>query len=225
MSDKFQNKYRIAPTRLQNWDYRWNAPYFVTICTQNREHYFGEIINHKMQLSKQGVLADVFWYEIKNHAENVDLDEFIVMPNHIHGILILNNVTGGDHHEDGNNGNNNDGNDVNVNANVETRHALSLPPPPPSFASPSNPHNESKSPSSPKTIGQQRFQNQGKNSLSSILGSYKSAVTRHCHRLGLEFGWQSRFHEHIIRDEAEYQRIKNYIANNPRNWKEDKFYT
>ena len=89
MSDKFQNKYRIASTRLQNWDYRWNVPYFVTICTQNREHYFGEIINHKMHLSKQGVLAHVFWYEIKNHAENIDLDEFIVMPNHIHGIVIF----------------------------------------------------------------------------------------------------------------------------------------
>jgi hypothetical protein len=120
MSDKFQNKYRIASARLQNWDYRWNAPYFVTICTQNREHYFGEIINHKMHLSKQVVLADIFWHEIKNHAENVGLDEFIVMPNHIHGILILNNVTGGDNDGDGNGRNN--GNDANANVNVETRH-------------------------------------------------------------------------------------------------------
>ena len=221
MSDKFQNKYRIASTRLQNWDYRWNAPYFVTICTQNREHYFGEIINHKMQLSKQGVLADVFWREIKNHVENVDPDEFIVMPNHIHGILILNNATGGNHNNDGDGNNVNDVTNVNV-ANVETRHALSLQQRQ-QQQTPSNPQNKSGSP--PKTIGQQRFQNQGKNSLSSIMGSYKSAVTRHCNRLGLEFGWQSRFHEHIIRDAAEYQRIKNYIANNPRNWKEDKFYT
>lgn len=107
MSHKFQNKYRISSTRLQNWDYRWNAPYFITICTENKEHYFGEIVNGKMILSNQGILADVFWYEIKTHATHVELDEFTVMPNHIHGILILNNP--------------NDG------TNVETRHALSLP--------------------------------------------------------------------------------------------------
>lgn len=211
MSDKFQNRYRTASIRLQNWDYSWNAAYFVTICTQHRKHFFGEIISHKMHLSKQGVLADVFWHEIKNHAKNIDLDEFIVMPNHVHGILILNNATDGNHDNDG------DGNDRN---DIETRHALSLSQKQPK--PPSNPQNDSEPP--PRTIGQQRFQNQGKNSLSSIIGSYKSAVTRHCNRLGLEFGWQSRFYEHIIRDAAEYQRIKNYIANNPGNWKEDKFY-
>lgn len=185
MSDKFQNKYRITSTRLQNWDYSWNAAYFITICTQNREHYFGEIENNKMVLSKQGILADVLWYEIQHHAKNIDLDEFVVMPNHIHGILILNGNGGNDHNDD----------DI-----VETRHALSL------------------------TIGQKRFQNQGKNSVSSIIGSYKSAVTKHANRLRLKFVWQTRFHEHIIRNSVEHKRIKNYIANNPTKWKEDKFY-
>ncbi|MGN6494239.1 MAG: transposase [Agriterribacter sp.] len=193
MSHKFQNKYRSSSTRLQNWDYRWNAPYFITICTENKEHYFGEIVNGKMILSNQGILADVFWYEIKTHATHVELDEFTVMPNHIHGILILNNP--------------NDG------TNVETRHALSLPQTPtPQPVSP------------PKTPGQQRFQNQGKNSLSSIVGSYKSAVTKHANRLQLYFGWQSRFYENIIRDAEALERIRNYIRNNPSKWKEDKFY-
>ncbi|MFT3746835.1 MAG: hypothetical protein QM768_00895 [Agriterribacter sp.] len=105
MSDKFKDKYRISSARLHNWDYRWNASYFITICTQDRNNYFGAIENGKMILSKQGILADVLWQEIKNHAKNIDLDEFIVMPNHIHGIVIL---TG------------NDG------VHVETRHALSL---------------------------------------------------------------------------------------------------
>lgn len=131
MSDKFQNKYRTASVRLQNWDYTWNASYFITICTKNREHYFGEIENNNMILSKQGMLANVIWYEIQHHANDIILDEFVVMPNHIHGILILNSKP--------------------VNDNVETRHALSLQP-------------------QRKTIGQQRFQNQGKNSLSSIIG-------------------------------------------------------
>ncbi len=137
-----------------------------------------------MKLSHAGVLADVFWYEIKNHAQNIELDEYIVMPNHVHGIIILNG-----------------------NSNVETRHALSLQQQPQTT-----------------TPGQQRFQNQGKNSISSIIGSYKSAVTKHANRLVYKMVWQSRFHDHIIRDDNEFQRIKNYIANNPANWRDDKFF-
>lgn len=73
--------------------------------------------------------------------------------------------------------------------------------------------------------GKTRFQNQGRDTVSSILGGYKSAVTKHANRLGMENGWQSRFHDHIIRNNDEYQRISNYIITNPANWKDDKFYT
>ena len=90
MTTYYQNKFRNESTRLQNWDYRWDGSYFITICTKNREHFFGEISNGKMNLSNIGVLADIFWYEIKNHAKNIKLDAFVVMPNHIHAILILN---------------------------------------------------------------------------------------------------------------------------------------
>jgi len=58
--EKFKNKYRIASARASWWDYSWAGVYFITICTQNRNHYFGEIINHKMVLSPLGILADVF---------------------------------------------------------------------------------------------------------------------------------------------------------------------
>ncbi len=93
MSEKFQNKYRIPSARAAWWDYSADGIYFITICTQNREHYFGEIIKGKMQLSNIGVLADVLWHEIKHHARNIELGAFVVMPNHIHGILILNGNT------------------------------------------------------------------------------------------------------------------------------------
>jgi REP element-mobilizing transposase RayT len=63
-----------------------------------------------------------------------------------------------------------------------------------------------------------------KDSLPSILRSYKSAVTKHANRLGFEFDWQSKYHDHIIRDEGAYQRIAQYIFNNPTKWKEDGFY-
>jgi putative transposase len=110
--EKFQNKYRIPSARLRHWDYRWAGAYFITICTQNRAHCFGEIADGKIQLSHVGVIANVLWYEIKNRAKNIELGEFVVMPNHIHGILIINDKTD-------NVGNGND-------LVVETLHATSL---------------------------------------------------------------------------------------------------
>jgi putative transposase len=195
MNNKFKNKYRIQSTRLQNWDYGWNGLYFITICTKNRKCFFGDIVNGKINLSQIGIIADILWYEIKNHAQNIELDEFTVMPNHIHGILILNG-----------NDNRNENENENENENVETRHALSL-----------QSQFQSKN-----TIGQKRFQNQGKNTVSSIIGGYKSAVTKHAHRLGFEFAWQRNYWEHIIRNKTEYNRIAQYIINNPVIWKNDK---
>jgi putative transposase len=55
----YKNKYRIASARAPWWDYGWAAPYFITICTQDREHYFGDIINGSMRLTHAGVLADI----------------------------------------------------------------------------------------------------------------------------------------------------------------------
>jgi REP element-mobilizing transposase RayT len=88
--DKFQNKYRISSVRLQNWDYGWNAAYFITICTANRECYFGNIVDSKMELTEIGELAKKYWQEIPWHFSFVKLDEFIIMPNHTHGIIIIN---------------------------------------------------------------------------------------------------------------------------------------
>jgi putative transposase len=93
MSNKFQNKYRFLSARLKNWDYGRNAAYFETMCTKDRDHYFGKIKNGKMQVSLTGAVAYVLWAEIKHHSKNIQLDEFVVMPNHVHGILILKNDT------------------------------------------------------------------------------------------------------------------------------------
>lgn len=165
--------------RKKDWDYTSDGVYFITMCTKNQIHYFGSISNGKMELSEIGILADVFWYEIKNHAKNIELDEFIVMPNHIHGILIL------------------DGNDTAKALERDTAKAC---------------------------LSRTRFQNQGKNSVSSIIGSYKSAVSKHAHRLGFEFEWHGRFYDHIIRDQESFERIRNYIIQNPAKWNNDKFH-
>jgi hypothetical protein len=74
------------------------------------------------------------------------------------------------------------------------------------------------------TIGSLRFQNQGKNTISSIVGSYKSIVTKTSRQTHSDFGWQSRFHDHIIRNSKSFDIIQNYIFENPLKWKKDKFY-
>ena len=90
MLDKFQNKYRIPSARLQNWDYGSDGNYFITICTHGRKHYFGEIIAD-MNFSSIGLLALQFWEEIPKHFPFIELGNFVVMPNHVHGILIIHN--------------------------------------------------------------------------------------------------------------------------------------
>jgi REP element-mobilizing transposase RayT len=91
--EKYRNKYRIASVRLQNWDYGTNGAYFITICTAHRRHYFGEIVQRKLKASGSGVLARQYWIEIPNHFSFIELGNFVVMPNHVHGILIIEKKT------------------------------------------------------------------------------------------------------------------------------------
>jgi len=187
MSELYRNKYRSDTARALWWDYGRNGAYFITICTKDRKHFFGKIDSEKMELSATGEIAEKMWYEIPNHHEYVELGGFVVMPNHVHGIILLNKPVGTGH-----------GDKPVV---VGTGHALSL-----------------------QDVGKNRFQHIGKNTISSIVGSYKSAVTKHANRLGLPNGWQSRFHDRIIRDADEYDRIAEYIIKNPEKWFIDKFY-
>ena len=198
MAEKFKNKYRIPSARLNNWDYRWVGVYFITICTDNREHYFGEIKNGKMHLSNLGVIADIFWHDIPVRKPFVKLGEYVIMPNHMHGILIIDSQ-----------------NDemiepVETLHDVETLHATSL-----------RKSNETSAPHKNKTMSRRSPKS---NSVSTIIRSYKSAVTRHANRLGIPNGWQMRFYDHIVRDPDAFHRISNYIKSNVENWKKDTFY-
>lgn len=91
--EKFKNKYRIPSARLQTWDYGNNGSYFITICTKNRDHLFGEMVDGidgpHMQLNEMGKLAEQFWTEIPARFPFIKLGNFVVMPNHFHGILII----------------------------------------------------------------------------------------------------------------------------------------
>lgn len=197
--DKCKNKYRNETNRAQWFDYSGNGSYFITICTKNREHYFGEIIQGKMKLSGTGVIAHLMWQEIPNHSKHVELGEFVVMPNHIHGILMLNKPIV-----------------VPVGAlQVGALHAT-----PPQHATPRQeiPQQEELMESSIKNQRMSAISPKS-NSVSALIRSYKSAVTKQANQLGLENGWQSRFYDHIIRNDYAFQRISNYIINNPKSWK------
>jgi REP element-mobilizing transposase RayT len=174
----YKNKYRIETTRLRNWDYRKDGVYFVTICTKNRAEAFGRIENGEVRLSGVGEIAAQCWSEIPIHHTGVMLDEFVIMPNHVHGLIVLNN------HIDP----------------VEPLHCNG----------------------STKTISEQMAAISPKTgSLGSVVRSYKSAVSRLAHQAGFEFGWQERYWDHIVRNDGELGRIRNYIIRNPVKWEHD----
>lgn len=207
MTTKFQNKYRIESARLHNWDYRSDGSYFITICTKNRDHFFGDIQNGNMILTEIGQLAYQFWKEIPDHFSSIELGNFVIMPNHVHGILTIHgynkNIIW-----DGNkpasssisfvetlqcNVSTNDMDDKNDNNDSKSK-------------------NEKMSKISPKP-----------GSISTIIRSYKSVVTKHSKQFDSNFAWQSRFHDHIIRNRHSFYVIQKYISNNPINWGNDRF--
>jgi len=193
MQEKYKNKYRIKSTRLQNWDYGWNGKYFITICTGNREHYFGEIVAGKMELTKIGEIAKKYWYEIPHHFTFVKLGEFVVMPNHIHGILIIDKTV-------------NERNDDTVNTVdtiiSDTRENVNMN------------NKKKRGGKNPKWKP---------NTLGTIINQYKRICTINARKTEPDFSWQSRFYEHIIRNKKSFNNISEYIVNNPLNWKNDKF--
>ncbi len=181
-SRKFRGKYRIPSARRPGWDYASPGAYFVTICTHNRQPFFGHIAGGEMRLSPIGETARRFWQEIPGHtAARVSVDVFVVMPNHVHGIVVI--------HDDP--------------VAVETLQC-----------------NVSTATDNPMSAISPRA-----GSLGAIVRSYKSAVTRWCRQNGHpEFAWQSRFHDHIIRNQREYKRIAAYIIRNPAQWTEDRYH-
>ncbi|MFK7932123.1 MAG: transposase [Saprospiraceae bacterium] len=193
---KFKNQYRIESARLNDWDYRNAGIYFITICTYEHQHFFGKCGKGKMKLSTAGIIVQGCWYEIPRWNPHVELGRFIVMPNHLHGILFLDDYLR--RIEDANSSQNK--RDEDVFSNVSTVSG----------------ENEYYSEISSKS-----------GSVSRMIQQFKSACTRHIQDVppDLEFCWQERFHDHIIRNDAAFIRISDYIANNPANWSDDCFFS
>ncbi len=89
--DRYKDVFRIKTNRLRAWDYTSSGYYFVTICVKDRECLLGEIDDRKMCRSNIGEIIQNCWNDIPVHFNNVQIDEFVVMPNHVHGIIQINN--------------------------------------------------------------------------------------------------------------------------------------
>ena len=156
--------------RLKKFDYSSEGYYFVTICVKDGHMMLGEIVGNGLarsayiELSDYGIIANREMQKISSHYSDVMIDQYVIMPNHIHAIVI---IRGGIRRLDG-----------------TTERASPFP-----------------------TLG-------------NIIGGYKAGVSRLC---GFSL-WQKSFYDHIIRSDADYLRIWQYIDDNPAKWTEDEYF-
>ena len=220
--------------RLKGYDYSKPGLYFITICCQGREMLFGQIENGKMILNEYGKIVEQEWIKTPKIRNNVKLHEFTVMPNHFHAIVqityrvfnesnnvfIVGSYCNTTLHENGNttpqkNDNTtqqkNDNTTIYKNGNTPQQEKNNN----------TNQQNENPLP------GQPDNKRSPSNTLGAIVRGFESAVTKQINVLRNMPGesvWQRNFHDHIIRNKTEYYKIKNYIINNPGNWKNDIFF-
>jgi len=208
------NKHHRRSIRLKGYDYSKAGLYFITICCQDRICRFGNIDNGEMVLNEFGQIAYNEWAKLPERFSNFELDVFQIMPNHMHGIIVLNDAVGAGF-TPAQNGDNTEYNipaqngsvDQNQNGSDIIQGAGASP--------------------APTAIA----------SVSDIVGAYKSLVANGCLDIWkLKWAevnpaptmgkiWQRDYYEHIIRNEQSYETIFNYIIDNPAKWNEDKFYT
>ena len=209
---KFAGKYRIQTARAPWWDYANDGAYFVTICTAHRECCFGDVADGKMHFSTLGQIANNIWEEIPRQFPYAELGEYQVMPNHVHGIIVINGNSGRDAI-----------NRVSTPRNAETNAPIAKTTA--SIAETDASIAETDASNADETPGGITGNNNPmlNDNLSRILRWYKGRVTFECHQTDAKFGWQERFYDIIIRDTASYHRISEYIINNPAKWDTDKF--
>ncbi|MEA5576613.1 transposase [Anabaena sp. UHCC 0451] len=197
--------------RLKGYDYSQQGAYFVTICTHQRNCLFGEIVDGEMKLNTNGEIARGSWLSIPRHFQNVELDEFVIMPNHLHGILIIKNFEM--------EGEALANQDFSQSFSEVEGEALANQ----DFQQKQNLSSQCFAPTTP-TIKRVKINGTTPQSLASIIQNYKSVSTRQINRINKAKGnviWQRNYHEHIIRSEEALNNIRQYIVNNPINWAED----
>ena len=225
---KFQNKYRIPSARACWHDYN-GGMYFITICTAGMVHYFGRIVEGEMCLNRLGEKLNQIIIDLPTHNKYAEIPIFQIMPNHLHLIVCIEEPTidmdkngAGAHKLD-----NADDAGLNVadtdnfvagGRDVACRVSTGKPMKLGNSGNAENPI---------PTIKNEKMQLIAEKCglLSIAMGGLKSATTKYANDSNITFGWQSRFHDHIIRNQEEYNRIAVYIENNPGIWEQDRFYT
>jgi REP element-mobilizing transposase RayT len=172
MHDTPQRHHRRS-IRLRGYDYSRAGAYFVTVCTHNRECLFGEIVDREMVLNDAGKIVADEWMKIAKIRNEIELDQWIVMPNHIHGILVINDPVGAIHESP-------------LQMTVTQRRNMALP----------------------KLIG--RFKMLSSKGINEMRGTPGRPV------------WQRNYYEHVIRNDDEMNRAREYIINNPAKWALDR---
>ena len=208
MESIFQNKYKIASNRLRGWNYASDGHYFITIVTANRENHFGHIDNGKMIMNDWGQIVYDDFFKSFEIRQELYLGDFILMPNHIHAIINLDNTYCTEPIAETH--------IYNVEThiyNVETHGRASL--------------QNNVRVSLPYLIRQPK-------SISSFVAGFKSATINHIddwidsNKIKMaRFNrknplWQANYYDHIIRSTQEYDQISGYIVNNPLNWDKDR---
>jgi len=204
MADRFQRR----SIRLRGYDYTRAGAYYVTVCTQGRLPLFGDVVNDVMVPNAMGNIVQRCWDAIPEHMPMVVCDAFVVMPNHVHGIIVITDLARSSAEND---------------SLVGGVGAANSPP----LRIPAT--NDSDEPTSPDGVNIPRrppIAIMVKNSLGHIMQTFKAAVSRQAVRDGLMPRgapiWQRGYYERIIRDTASHDRIAQYIAENPAHWKNDR---
>jgi putative transposase len=182
------DKHHRCSIRFKGYDYAQAGAYFVTVCAQNREGFFGAIVGGEMRMNDAGNMIARWWEELPRKFPSVESDEFIVMPNHFHGILTITDPSVGA--------------DLRVCPDPQGAH-------PEQGAHPS---------ASLRCLA-----------LGEIVQWFKTMTTNEYIRGVKQNGWtpfpgklwQRNYYEHIIRNDADLDRIREYIFNNPANWAND----
>jgi len=171
MSQRFRDKYRIPSTRIPWFDYGSNAAYYITICTKRRKPYLGNVENGKMILSEIGDIVRKEWHKTPSIRPELNLymDDFVVMPDHIHGIIVIR--SGG--------------------VRRDARRGVST------------------------CVRNKNIFGPQYNNIPSIIRGIKSTVTTRARIINPDFGWQTRYYDHIIRNRKDYKRILEYFNKHP----------
>ncbi len=193
----------VLPERkkLRLRHYPQTAFYFITICCHDRQHLFGEIVDHQIRLSEFGQLAQDNWFSSLEKFSNVEHDFIQIMPDHMHAVLFIDGSAKLKKDSIGSSANSNLSGKNSMETLTENREKKCHPVP----------------------------------EISKIIGAYKSFVSNNCLKLFKEKNamtspqikmgkiWHRSFWERVIRDEKELNNVRNYIRNNPSNWKPKKF--